>query len=79
LEVDLGELWDGCVDPGRADAGHIEGGEDAFGFAQVVPAYAGNSDDRQTIGSLRQHLMGKIDVAQTLVERGDRFDLGRCA
>lgn len=50
--VGLRELRYGCVGPLRADAGHVERGEHALGFAQVVPTHAGDSDHRETIRAL---------------------------
>lgn len=48
----LRELRYGCVGPLRVDAGHVERGEHALGFAQVVPTNASDSDHREAIGAL---------------------------
>ena len=53
IEGVLRELGQGRIGPLGADPGHVEGGEYAFWFAEIVPAHAADSDDRQTFGSLR--------------------------
>ena len=64
----LGIIRDSGVDPTRPDAGHIEGRDHAFGFAEVVPAHAGDFQYGQPLRFKRQHLVGKVYFGQATVE-----------
>ena len=75
----LGIIRDNGVDPTRPDAGHIEGRDHAVGFAEVVPAHAGDFQYGQPLRFKRQHLVGKVYFGQATVESLDRFHFGRCA
>ena len=77
IEVVLRELGQGRIGPLGAHPGHVEGGEYAFWFAEVVPADTADSDHRKTFGSLCQNLMRKVDFVQTVIEVTDGFTLCR--
>ncbi len=48
-------LW--RIYPMRAEAGHGEGRHDPIGFAEIVPAHAGDFEDGEALGTKRQHSM----------------------